>query len=224
MPNDVPPGITEDDREATVRRLEEAFAEGHISHARGTITCKRSGPPRPQVTWFRFSPRCQTPTRVAPYFWQARAAGCRRGAWRVPRVLKVESEYGKVDMDFVPGKSSRTRWSTSSCSSALVGQESRARRCRCRHRRLSTVWKQPIYKNPQLFDAAGARIRLSGTMDYWADLEHRGLLRPVCPRHPSNSLLILEWQVAPRLTIVTRCRDNMNERIHCTPSFLINLG
>ena len=51
-----------------------------------------------------------------------------------------------------------------------------------------------------------------------------GLLRPVCPRHPSNSLLILEWQVAPRLTIVTRCRDNMNERIHCTPSFLINLG
>ena len=33
MPNDVPPRITEDDREATVRRLQEAFAEGHISHA-----------------------------------------------------------------------------------------------------------------------------------------------------------------------------------------------
>ena len=49
-------------------------------------------------------------------------------------------------------------------------------------------------QNPQLFDAAGRGIRLSGTMDYWADLEHRGLLRPVCPRHPSNSLLILEWQ------------------------------
>ena len=32
MPNQVPPRITEDDREATVRRLQEAFAEGHISH------------------------------------------------------------------------------------------------------------------------------------------------------------------------------------------------
>jgi hypothetical protein len=33
----------------------------------------------------------------------------RRGAWRVPRVLKVESEYGKVDLDLFPGKSSRTQ-------------------------------------------------------------------------------------------------------------------
>jgi hypothetical protein len=33
MPNDVPRGITEDDREASVRRLQEACAEGHISHA-----------------------------------------------------------------------------------------------------------------------------------------------------------------------------------------------
>jgi hypothetical protein len=33
MPNDVPRRITEDDREASVRRLQEAFAEGHISHA-----------------------------------------------------------------------------------------------------------------------------------------------------------------------------------------------
>ena len=32
MPNQVPPRITKDDREATVRRLQEAFAEGHISH------------------------------------------------------------------------------------------------------------------------------------------------------------------------------------------------
>ena len=33
MPNDVPSRITEDDRAATVRRLQQAFAEGHISHA-----------------------------------------------------------------------------------------------------------------------------------------------------------------------------------------------
>jgi hypothetical protein len=33
MPKDVPPPISEDDREAAVRRLQDAFAEGHISHA-----------------------------------------------------------------------------------------------------------------------------------------------------------------------------------------------
>jgi hypothetical protein len=29
---------------------------------------------------------------------------------------------------------------------------------------LSTVWKQPIFKTPQRFDAGGQRIRISGTM------------------------------------------------------------
>src|SRR4029453_447142 len=32
MPKDVPSQISEDDREAAVRRLQDAFAEGHISH------------------------------------------------------------------------------------------------------------------------------------------------------------------------------------------------
>jgi hypothetical protein len=31
---------------------------------------------------------------------------------------------------------------------------------------LSTVWKRPIYKTPQRFDAGGPRIRISGTMEY----------------------------------------------------------
>jgi hypothetical protein len=33
MPKDAPSQISEDDREAAVRRLQDAFAEGHISHA-----------------------------------------------------------------------------------------------------------------------------------------------------------------------------------------------
>ena len=49
MPNDVPPRITEDDRVATVRRLQEAFAEGHISyaemddHLQAVLTAKTPG-------------------------------------------------------------------------------------------------------------------------------------------------------------------------------------
>ena len=66
MPNDVPPRITEDDREASVRRLQEAFAEGHISHAEMDDHLEAVLTAKTQMTWFRFSPHCQTPTRVAP--------------------------------------------------------------------------------------------------------------------------------------------------------------
>ena len=31
---------------------------------------------------------------------------------------------------------------------------------------VSTVWKQPISKPPQLLDAGGPGIRISGTMEY----------------------------------------------------------
>jgi hypothetical protein len=40
-----------------------------------------------------------------------------------------------------------------------------------------------------------------------------------------TALLILVWQVAPPVNDrYARCRDSVNEAIHCTPSFLINLG
>jgi DUF1707 SHOCT-like domain len=49
MPNDVPPRITEDDRDTAVRRVQEAFAEGQISHTdmddhlQAVITAKTPG-------------------------------------------------------------------------------------------------------------------------------------------------------------------------------------
>ena len=60
MPNDVPRRITEDDREASVRCLQEAFVEGHISHAemddhlQAVLTAKIPGDLVP------FSPRRET--------------------------------------------------------------------------------------------------------------------------------------------------------------------
>jgi hypothetical protein len=90
----------------------------------------------------------------------------RRGAWRVPRVLKVESEYGKVDLDL----------SRAIFENPVVDIELQLRFGRAKItlpedavidiEDLSTVWKQPIYKTLQRFDAGGPRIRLSGTMGY----------------------------------------------------------
>ena len=167
MWNDVPPRITEDDREATVRRLQEAFAEGHISHAemddhlQAVLTAKT---PEDLVPVLASLPDTNTGRTLILAGKSGRFR--RRGAWRVPRVLKVESEYGKVDLDL----------SRAIFENPVVDIELQLRFGRARItlpddavvdiEGLSTVWKQPIYKSPQRFDAGGLRIRISGTMEY----------------------------------------------------------
>jgi hypothetical protein len=94
MPNDVPSRITEDDRAATVWRLQEAFAEGHISHAemddhlQAVLTAKTPGDLVPILASLPDTNTCRTLILAGK---SGRSAG--RGAWRVPRILKVESEY-----------------------------------------------------------------------------------------------------------------------------------
>jgi Domain of unknown function (DUF1707) len=167
MAKDVPPPITEDDREATVTRLQEAFAEGHISHAemdahlQTVLTAKTPGDLAPVLASL---PDTNTGRTLILAGKSGRFR--RRGAWRVPRVLKVESEYGKVDLDL----------SRAIFENRVVDIELQLRFGRARITLpdyavvdiddLSTVWKQPIYKIPQRFDAGGPRIRISGTMEY----------------------------------------------------------
>ncbi len=167
MPNAVPPPISEGDREATLRRLQEAFAEGHISHAemdehlQAVLTAKTPDDLVPVL-----SSLPDTNTGRTLILAGKRGRFRRRGAWRVPRVLKVESEYGKVDLDL----------SRAIFENPMVDIELQLRFGRARITLpddavvdiddLRTVWKQPIYKVPQRFDAGGPRIRISGTMEY----------------------------------------------------------
>jgi hypothetical protein len=100
MPKDVPSQISEDDREAAVRRLQNAFAKGHISHAemddhlQVVLTVKTHGYLAPVIASLQDTDTGRTVT-LAGKSGRFR----RRGAWRVPRVLKVDSEYRKVDLD-----------------------------------------------------------------------------------------------------------------------------
>jgi hypothetical protein len=167
MPNDVPPRITEDDREATVRRLQEAFADGHLSHAvmdqhlGAVLTARTPDDLAPVVASLPDTDAGRTQVLAG-----TGGRFRRRGAWRVPRVLKVESEFGRVDLDL----------SRALFENPVVDIELRLRFGRARitlpHDAvvdlddLRTAWKPPSYKDPQRLDPCGPQVRISGTMEF----------------------------------------------------------
>src|SRR4249919_299397 len=77
----------------------------------------------------------------------------RRGAWRMPRVLKIDSEYGKVDLDL----------SRAIIENPVVDIELQLRFDRAKITvpgdavvdldDLPTVWKEPVCQVRQPFDA-----------------------------------------------------------------------
>ncbi|MFI2457620.1 DUF1707 domain-containing protein [Streptomyces sp. NPDC019539] len=100
LPEDPTRLIREDDRDRAVQRLQDAYAQGHLSHEElderlhRLLTARTHGEllsalaPLPQED-------AATPSTIAVAGGRIR----RRGAWRVPRFLKVESAYGRVHLD-----------------------------------------------------------------------------------------------------------------------------
>jgi hypothetical protein len=167
MPDDMPPRITEDDRDSAVKRLQEAFVEGHISHdemderLQAVLTAKTHGELVPALASLPDNSTGPT-SKVAAKSGRIQ----RRGAWRVPRVLRVESEYGRVNLDLsraiienpVVDIELELRYGKAKITlprDAVVDIED-----------LRTVWKQPVYKIPRRVHLGGPRIRISGTMEY----------------------------------------------------------
>lgn len=100
VPEDLPSLISEDDRDMAVQRLQEAYAEGHLSHEamderlHRALTAKTHSELVPALA--------SLPEKNAGTTSTIAAAGGRikrRGAWRVPRTLKVESAFGRVHLD-----------------------------------------------------------------------------------------------------------------------------
>ena len=167
LSEDPPPRISEDDRDTAVKRLQEAYAEGHISHEEmdellhHVLTVTTHGelvsamaplPPEKPAT---------TSTMAAASGWIRR-----RGAWRVPRILKVESAYGKVNLDL-----SRAVFEHPVVDIELQLPYGRARVTVPRDaiveiEDLRAEWKDPRYKPRQPSRPGGPRIRISGVMGY----------------------------------------------------------
>jgi hypothetical protein len=167
MPDEVPRRITEDDREMALRRLQEAFVEGHISREemddrlQVALTAETQRDLRSAVASVPDTNVGRT-LRIAATSGRIR----RRGAWRVPQVLKIESTYGTVNLDL-----SRAIIESPVVDIELLLQFGGAKITLPADALvdiddMNTVWIQPVYKTPRRIDAGGPRIRISGTMEY----------------------------------------------------------
>jgi hypothetical protein len=167
LPEDRPPLISEDDRDTAVQRLQEAYAEGHISHEdlderlHQVLTVKT----RSELV----SALASLPEEKAGTTSTIGAAGGRiqrRGVWRVPRFLKVESAFGRVHLDLsraviehpvvdIELQLGTGRAKITVPRDAIVDVED-----------LRTGWKDSRYKARLPSRPGGPRIRISGTMGF----------------------------------------------------------
>ncbi|MFF2959155.1 DUF1707 domain-containing protein [Streptomyces sp. NPDC057963] len=100
LPEDSQPPIGEDDRDTAVQRLQDAYAEGLVSHEElderlhHALTAKAQSELVPALASLPEEHPGTTSTIAA-----AGGRIHRRGVWRVPRILKVESAFGRVHLD-----------------------------------------------------------------------------------------------------------------------------
>lgn len=99
VPEDLPP-VSDTDRDAAVQRLQDAYAGGHLSHEElderldRVLTARTRSDLTPALASLPAEPAGTAATIAAGW-----GRIQRRGAWRVPRTLKVESPFGRVHLD-----------------------------------------------------------------------------------------------------------------------------
>ncbi|KIZ15851.1 DUF1707 SHOCT-like domain-containing protein [Streptomyces natalensis] len=167
LPEDSPPLIGEDDRDTAVQRLQEAYTEGLISHEvlderlHQVLTAKAHSELASALASLP-----ETHPGTASTIAAAGGRIQRRGAWRVPRILKVASAFGRVRLDLsraiiehpvidIELQLGTGRAKITVPRDAVVDVEG-----------LHTGWKDLRYKAPQRFRPGGPKIRISGTMGF----------------------------------------------------------
>ncbi|MEV2271719.1 DUF1707 SHOCT-like domain-containing protein [Nonomuraea africana] len=165
LPEGPPSLISEDERDTAVQRLQEAYIEGHISHEEmnerlhQVLTAKT---PSELVSALASLPEENAGTTSTIAAVSGRIQ--RRGAWRVPRILKVESALGRVHLDLsraviehpvvdIELQLGTGRAKITVPRDAIVDVED-----------LRTGWKDPLYKTRRRSRPGGPKIRISGTM------------------------------------------------------------
>jgi hypothetical protein len=155
------------DRDAAVTRVQEAFAQGEISHQdldvrlHSVLTARTTDEVLAAVDSLP-APAAGRVVNVVAMSGRIR----RQGSWRVPTVLRIESDYGKVRLDF----------SRATFESLVVDVELHLRFGGVKIivpedsvvdlDGLRTDWKQPRYTLPRHSPGAGPLIRISGSMEY----------------------------------------------------------
>ena len=167
LPEGPPASIGEDDRDAAVRRLREAYAEGLVPHEEldGRLHQALTAESRGDLVSALASLPEEDPATTSTI---AVAGGLikRRGAWRVPRILKVGSAFGRVRLDLSraiiehPVVDIELRLGTGGAAitvprDAVVDVEG-----------LETGWKDLRYRPPRRSRPGGPTIRVSGAMGF----------------------------------------------------------
>ncbi|SDN10794.1 DUF1707 SHOCT-like domain-containing protein [Streptomyces wuyuanensis] len=150
-----------------VQRLQDAYAQGHLSHEElderlhRLLVARTHGElvstlaPLPEEV-------AATPSTIAVAGGRIR----RRGAWRVPRFLKVESAYGRVHLDLSraviehPVIAIELHLGTGKAKitvprDAIVDAED-----------VRTGWKDTLYRTRRRTRPGGPTIRISGAMGF----------------------------------------------------------
>lgn len=210
LPEESPSRISEADRETAVQRLKEAYAEEHISHEDmderlgQVLTARTHGELASALVSLPENPDESTSSTDRRRRWGIR----RRGVWRVPRFLKVESAFRQRAPGSVPG-SHRTPGGRHRAAT-------RYRRARITVPRdaiveiedLHTEWKDTRYKARRSSRGDGPKIRISGT---WGSdgcgSDTRGAETPASPAPISTLVSRPSWLAGPIATMVN-ARDH----------------
>jgi hypothetical protein len=166
-PEEPPPLVSEDDRDTAVRRLQEAYAEGHLSYEEMDERLHRvlTTQAHSELAAALASLPAEKPATTSTI---ATAGGRirRRGAWRVPRILKVESALGSVRLDL----------SRAIIEHPVVDIELRLGTGRAKITvprdatvdidGLTTGWKDSRYKPRRHPRVGGPTIRITGAMGF----------------------------------------------------------
>ncbi|GAA1593609.1 DUF1707 domain-containing protein [Kribbella hippodromi] len=167
VPEDRSPAAREGDRDAAVQRVQEAYTDGLLTHEEmderlHQVLSAKTGQ---DIEVALASLPVPDPGRSATI---AAATGRikRTGAWRVPRKLKVNSEFGRVRLDL-----SRAIWEYPELDLELnLGTGSAKirvpRDAVVELEGLTTALKDSPYQPPSRSTGTGPRIRVTGVIGF----------------------------------------------------------
>lgn len=149
-----------------MKRLQNAYSEGHISHEEMDERLDRAFAARTQGDLAQALDSLPQEKVSTSSIGAITGRIKRRGAWRVPRHLKVESAFGRVTLDM-----SRAVFEHPEVDIELRLTTGRARIVVPRNSTveidgLETAWKATAYKPRRSTRPDGPTIRISGSMGF----------------------------------------------------------
>jgi hypothetical protein len=157
--------VGEDERERAVRRLQEAYAEGRLSHLQleeglhAALTATTGGELAAALAMPVPRPREEGAGSGV-----AGGRIVRRGAWRVPRVLTVVSALGGVRLDLSRAVIEHPEVDIALHLGTGGAHVTVPRDAVVDLTGLRTGWKAPLYAPPRRRRPGGPVIRLTGTV------------------------------------------------------------